>query len=420
MFSYLVGNRQAILQIASTHGALGLGALFVLSAGLAREYDGADLYHEPWLLLIPFVASTATSFLLYSLVYLAALRRFIERPAFGPMYISFLALYWMTAPIAWFYAIPVERFMSAGDSTIANLYLLALVSLWRVILITRVVNVLFGASVFAAFWLVMLFADSVALGMLSLTPIPIINVMGGVRLSSSEIAIQSTALSIFLFGGMSWLVWLLGVFLIGISGRRDWKVPSIELTRSSQIGRFAWALPICVILGFIGLLPFTQPEQQLRHAVENNLAKNRIDEAIRLMSKHVHSDFPPHWIPPPHLAYRDPRPKLLDILNVVAETDSAAWVQKIFADKLESDISNYSWGVRHHWAFEWNAVEKDRFLSVMERLPQGAAILSRHAGLFFEIAESDGEDRKSRDRIYSLLKKTGHEISNPSQPQEER
>jgi hypothetical protein len=399
---------------------LGLGALFVLSAGLAREYDGADLYHEPWLLLIPFVASTGTSFLLYSLVYMAGLRRFIERPAFGRMYVSFLSLYWMTGPIAWFYAIPVERFMSAGNSTIANLYLLALVSLWRVMLITRVIHVLFGASIVAAFWLVMLFADSVALGTLLLTPIPIINVMGGVRLSASENAIQSAALLVFLFGGFSWLVWLLGGIVIGVSARRDWKVPSVEPMQSSRIGWVVWALPICVILVLFGLLPFTQPEQQLRHAVEDDLAKNRIEEAIQLMSKHAHDDFPPHWVPPPHLAYRDPRPKLLDVLKVVAETDSAAWVQKVFADKLESDVSNYSFGIRHRWAFDWDAVEKDRFLRVMERLPQGGAIVSRHADLFLEIAKSAGEDGELHARICSLLSKAGHEISDPSQSNGER
>src|SRR5262249_40492318 len=61
LFSYLVGNRSAILRIATTRGTLLLGALLVLSAGFAREYDQADLLHEPWRLLIPFAASLATS-----------------------------------------------------------------------------------------------------------------------------------------------------------------------------------------------------------------------------------------------------------------------------------------------------------------------------------------------------------------------
>ena len=179
LFRYLIGNRAAIQRIATTRGAVWIGALFVLSAGLAREYDAADLIAEPWRLLIPFGASLGTSFLLYCLVYLAVWRRTVDSPPFAPTFVTFLSLYWMTAPLAWLYALPVERLMSAGKATLANLYLLGLVSIWRVALMTRVVNVLFGTGVVAAFWLVMLFADTFALAILFLTPVPILNLMGG-------------------------------------------------------------------------------------------------------------------------------------------------------------------------------------------------------------------------------------------------
>jgi hypothetical protein len=48
LFLYLICNSQAILEIARGRRPLGLGLLFVLSAGLARDYDGEDLLHEPW------------------------------------------------------------------------------------------------------------------------------------------------------------------------------------------------------------------------------------------------------------------------------------------------------------------------------------------------------------------------------------
>jgi hypothetical protein len=50
---FLIGSRTAIRQVAASEQALWLGLVFVLSAGLAREYDGQDLVHEPWHLLIP-------------------------------------------------------------------------------------------------------------------------------------------------------------------------------------------------------------------------------------------------------------------------------------------------------------------------------------------------------------------------------
>ena len=45
---YLIGSRRAILDIASSRWSLLIGAIFVLSAGFAREYDGEDLIGEPW------------------------------------------------------------------------------------------------------------------------------------------------------------------------------------------------------------------------------------------------------------------------------------------------------------------------------------------------------------------------------------
>ena len=136
LLKFLVGNREAILQIGRTPAVLWLGGLFVLSAGFAREYDGKDLLAEPWHLAIPFAASLATSFLLFCLVYAIALARGIDRQPFLNAYRSFLTLYWMTSPLAWLYAIPVERMYSAGDAMRANLWLLGIVALWRVALMT--------------------------------------------------------------------------------------------------------------------------------------------------------------------------------------------------------------------------------------------------------------------------------------------
>ena len=56
----------------------------------------------------------------------------------------------MTAPLAWIYAIPVERFLGAYEATQANLWMLGIVSVWRIVLMIRVVSVLFGARPRAA------------------------------------------------------------------------------------------------------------------------------------------------------------------------------------------------------------------------------------------------------------------------------
>lgn len=44
----LLGRRSAILELASAPGTFSAGLLLLLSAGLAREYDGVFLPFEPW------------------------------------------------------------------------------------------------------------------------------------------------------------------------------------------------------------------------------------------------------------------------------------------------------------------------------------------------------------------------------------
>ncbi len=141
---YWLGSRQAILTIAADRRAVGLGFLFVLSAGFAREYDGKDLLHEPWHLLLPVGASLLTSFLLFCLTWGIAKARGAQGPPFFTAYRMFLGLFWMTAPLAWLYAIPYERFLSAPDAMSANLWTLGVVSAWRVFLMVRVVSCSWG------------------------------------------------------------------------------------------------------------------------------------------------------------------------------------------------------------------------------------------------------------------------------------
>ena len=129
---YLFGSSRATLTLASHRNTFWLGFILVISAGFAREYDGADLHHEPWHLLVPVAASVGSSLILFLLVEWVVRSRGVDGSRFWPRYCSFLGLYWMTAPLsAWFYAIPVERFLSAIDASNANLVLLGIVSVWR-------------------------------------------------------------------------------------------------------------------------------------------------------------------------------------------------------------------------------------------------------------------------------------------------
>jgi hypothetical protein len=212
---YLIGNRQAILAIASDRRALGYGFLLVLSAGFAREYDGKDLLAEPWHLAIPFAASLLSSLLLFALLY--GVMRFKGRnvPRFWASYRSFLSLFWMTAPLAWLYAIPYERFLTPLGATEANLWTLGVVAAWRVGLMVRVASVLMNTGLASAFFFVILLADVEAMVALFLMPMPVIQFMGGIRLSQSEKVIQGTLLWLRVASILTLPVWFIGAAATG-------------------------------------------------------------------------------------------------------------------------------------------------------------------------------------------------------------
>jgi hypothetical protein len=335
---YLLGDSEAIRTLASTRHTLWLGLLFVLSAGFAREYDGADLLHEPWHLFLPLGASLLSSLVLFVLISLpAALRDDPDEP-FGSRYLSFLGLFWMTAPLAWLYAIPYEHLLGPANATRMNLLTLGVVSLWRVVLMIRVAMVLYGYSRAAALYLVFLFADAVALTALNFLPIPIIDVMGGFR-TPRERVVQGVALDVLLAGGCSLPIWIVGAIGVLIWARPAWKIeprpaaPSWLLILLAGASLAVWA-PI---------LPLTQPAQQRRAHVERLFAQGRIPEALAEMSAWERPDYPPGWEPPPTV-FRQKAPgegEWIQVLRELSRGNSAPWVCEAYMDKSFIFLTNY-------------------------------------------------------------------------------
>lgn len=399
---FLFGQRQAILQVADTRNAVWLGGLFVLSAGFAREYDGEDLLHEPWHLLIPFAASIATSYLLF--VLLRMIVRWHEkqdRPSHFASYRSFLALYWMTAPLAWLYAIPFERFQTAAEATSSNLTLLGIVAVWRVVLMTRIVAVVFEVPHRCALFPVMLFADTVAVVVSFVMPTPVISFMGGIRLTESEQLIQSMTWLVRFFGILTWLIWMGGTATVGF-GKRTWSSKLGQFSSSTTVGRSAWILAAIAIVFWIPLLPVPQREQQLRRAVENDLRDGRIREALQTMSDHSQSDFPPHWDPPPRIGYGENVPSLTDVLQVAQSIKIKRWVLALFELKLIQQ-SGWRYAGAHKWA-RMDDDEFDRNFTILEKLPADSPVLNEHREIFQTLL-SDGSLRtkQQKERIRKLF-----------------
>ncbi|MBS0205567.1 MAG: hypothetical protein JSS49_21905 [Planctomycetes bacterium] len=386
LYQFLRGSSDAIASLATHPSSLVVGALFVASAGLAREYDGEDLLHEPWHLLIPFAASIATSFVLFVIMDFIGWIHGSLRPdsggtsaneaalrpmGFGSRYRIFLSLYWLTAPLAWLYAIPMERLFNEGDAASMNLWLLAIVAFWRVLLITQVCSILYKTSFATSFFPIMLFADTLAIQIMARIRVDILVMMGGVRLSESEIPLATAKLLVMTLGTLTWPVWAIGTLVILLKRAPRWTWTPAPWNSPAFVGRPVWLLAGSSITIWSMILPWTQPAQQLRQSVESAVKEGRFREAIDIMSAHQRSDFPSYWDPPPRIGFRDERQPILKIVAAL-KTEDAPWVRQLYFEKLNAALGGDRWYAHATLWTEGNVAE---ILSVLKQSSEGEAIL---------------------------------------------
>lgn len=408
---YLIGSKQAILDIAASPLSIVIGLLFVISAGLAREYDGEDLLHGPWHALRPLAVSLASGTTLFLLVHgTAMLRRGKDAgaaPPLGKAYRSFMALFWMTAPLAWLYAIPYERFMSPVDAIGVNLWTLAIVAAWRVLLMSHVISVVYGVPRGAAFFLVMLFADVVAYTAIMLTPTPVIEIMGGIRHTERDALVLGVTSMVTFLSVLSAPIWILGGLISAGLFRPKWA--TLTNNDSSQASRGMLVTAVVSIFAFTPLLFMGQPEQMNRRVAERLLREGRIAEAFSFASERHTSDFPPHWNPPPRLGYRERVPELRAVRNVIREQLPPQWLMNLYLDKigraLQEDL------LRH-----WPESSWEQIVERLEERPDISEVDSESRATASFLIEFDAtlseSDRIALDKITRM--REGEDSSSPS------
>lgn len=365
------GSAESIRAIAASRGALWLGLIFVLSAGLAREYDGEYLPAKPWVLVIPFVASISLSFVLFSIFWLFSRRPLgMPRPAFLPGYRMFATVFLITAPLAWLYAIPYERFLSPLDATTANLWTLALVALWRVLLTVRMVRVLFGSSMTSSVVVLMAVACAAVLVSLSVTPTPVFQIMDGIRYAPRDQMIASTAFLVSMIFMLSLPFLCIAAGTTLRLDRADWPMQRIPVS-AERMSLPLKMLGVMSIVAWLAILPMNQTEQRLRHKVELDVFSGRYPEALAMMSKHARADFPPLWDPPPRFGYPDePASDVVQIMDAILDHPPAQWVANIYTDKFMA----YAQSPEPLWEHTRLGIESGaskRFINLLQRLPAG-------------------------------------------------
>jgi len=99
--SFLLGSASAIRKVATDRAALWTGILLVLLAGIARNYDQSYFLNTPMWLIGPLAFSFFSGSFLYGILIRGiAKRHFPENRRDEKSWTTFMALFWMTAPIA--------------------------------------------------------------------------------------------------------------------------------------------------------------------------------------------------------------------------------------------------------------------------------------------------------------------------------
>ena len=381
---FLIGDRGVIATLSADPRALKLGLLFTISAGLAREYDAEYLLAEPWHVLLPLAASLAAASILWAVLSIC-LRpgRHPEGPTAYALYPRFLTAFWLTAPLAWSYAVPWERLLSETDAAYANLWTLGLVAAWRVLLIMRVASVLYRVRTFAACWPVLLFCSAMALVAVSQMNVQIVVIMGGVRLNEAEQALHSLARGVAMLSCLTLPLSALQCLTLVL------KPPELQLPPAPEPSpptRGPWLLAgVAIAAGLIGL-SLTQGQQARRFEVDRLVTAGEYRAAVDVLCAHPRDAFPPAWEPPPRElgdADTDALIGMTESLN--SRREVPAWLLQAYGAKLRTALlgrSRSRWGgtVRLNGRFVRCLAGWPRPEDFRDRIPHLEALQQRFEG----------------------------------------
>jgi len=290
--------------------------------------------------------------------------------SFWREYRGFLGLFWMTAPLAWFYAIPVERWCDSYRSAQLNLALLGVVSIWRVALLARILHVTTQAHAGrTTVWT--LFAASLEVvvvmfvGAFSTLGEEVVRGMSGMRNSPEEEMLLRVLSEITSWAAIVFLITGIGLF---VARGRGLARPLPEATQS----RVPWVAPVLAVA--LWSVAAIGPQKQLRNNFDYDrlVAAGRYDEAMTFLITRKPEEFS-------HYKRFAPDPYASEVWEHLAgcldriDSDSPAWVRSRYLYHVEGALS--------HWVGHgWNDHRLPVYISILEfldRVPEGRAVKVR-------------------------------------------
>jgi hypothetical protein len=403
---FMFGSANAIREVASNRAALWIGIVLVILTGIARNYDQNFILESPFWLF----GSLIFSFFSGSFIYLVLIRGFASRRFdMKPenQWLSFMGVFWMTAPIAWLYAIPVERLMNSYQAALTNLSLLGIVSVWRVLLTSRAMAVLLNIPFTRAFgWVVaaasleiiiVIFFGAFFSGTFGLH---IMAAMAGMR-NAPEEQLLASALGKVWAG--SWVVLFLTTFAL-----TAFKFVGIAQPLPKRVsGKAPWLACAVMAIIWIGIAVPSQQEQHrfVIHASFVDQANYR--GALAYLARHSPSDFPPaRRLQPDPYEYRvwHDLPPTISLLT----SNTPTWIRRVYLSHLTATLSH------HHSSWDsWTNVAA--MFSAIEQLPEGRQwlltnqqdVVSRGFTYRLRIDESDTPAATARSNLLSTFRRMG-------------
>lgn len=336
---YPFGFADAIQAAAISRAAFPTGMVLVLLTAVARSYDQTWIGEKPVLWLLgPLLFSLVSGTWLFLVTYAGFVRKYWPEAdrSIGVWkdWRAFMGLFWLTAPVAWLYAIPVERFLDSLNAARANVALLLVVSLWRVVLFSRVIQVISGARYPTALMWVLLPASIEA--MVVLVPgsmgQAIARGMGGMRHSPEEevllLAVNQVVMVAFYAAiGCGFGAWL-------------WR-PRTYTARlpTAQAGGSPWGLLAGCAAGWMMAALWAQPATARSAHADALVHHKHYREAMEFLRPQEPQAFAPSRSLPPksyeHAAFRH-----LAGLLAEAREEEPAWLQAHFLQRLDELVDS--------------------------------------------------------------------------------
>jgi hypothetical protein len=90
------------------------------------------------------------------------------------------------------------------------------------------------------------------------------------------------------------------------------------------------------------VLPYTQPAQQRRSAVDEAIARGDYDRVVARLRQWPREAFPPHWIPGPPAVWPDTLQRHLPKLAHLADADLPDWAAERYRERLDHVLTCYN------------------------------------------------------------------------------